>query len=69
MAGNPMIYALYRGDEYVADGTVDELANKLNVKTKTIYTLASRFHHQSVKQDGNAIIAVKLGRKKEIDRE
>ncbi|HWL13681.1 MAG TPA: hypothetical protein VNQ57_11875 [Ureibacillus sp.] len=33
---NNRIYALYRGDEYLADGTQEELAQYLGVKRKTI---------------------------------
>ena len=36
MAVNNQIYALYRGEDYLADGTLDELAQFLGVKRKTV---------------------------------
>lgn len=30
-------YALYKGEECLAIGTVDQIAEKLNIKRKTIY--------------------------------
>lgn len=33
---NKKIYALYKDDEWLTDGTKDELAEYLNVKIKTI---------------------------------
>ncbi|MDP8079546.1 hypothetical protein [Phocoenobacter skyensis] len=67
--GNPTIYAVYRGDRNIADGTTNELAQKLGINKYTVYKWASKSHRNSIKEDGNAIFAIKLGRKKEIDRE
>ena len=36
MAVNNQIFALYRGEDYLADGTLDELAQFLGVKRKTV---------------------------------
>lgn len=30
------IYALYKGDEFIVDGTIKEIAKELNVKPSTI---------------------------------
>lgn len=35
------IYALYKGDEFVTDGTAKEIANKMNVSISTIKFYAS----------------------------
>ncbi|ARU65463.1 hypothetical protein FWK45_08765 [Histophilus somni] len=52
------IYAAYRGEINVADGTAEELAMKLGVKTKTVYKWATPSHHRRNK--GQQIIIVKL---------
>lgn len=31
-----IVYALYSGEEFIAEGTADEIADKLNVKRTTI---------------------------------
>jgi len=36
LAVNNQIFALYRGEDYLADGTLDELAQFLGVKRKTV---------------------------------
>ena len=33
------IYALYKGDEYLMDGTIKEIANRRGVKESSIYFL------------------------------
>ncbi|KAL1010405.1 helix-turn-helix domain-containing protein, partial [Haemophilus influenzae] len=38
MATRRQIYAVYRGEENLGDGTAEELAKKLNVSEKTIYS-------------------------------
>lgn len=39
--GHKNIYAVYKGDEYITEGTKEELAEKLNVKLETISFMAS----------------------------
>ena len=41
MATRRQIYAVYRGEENLGDGTAEELAKKLNVSEKTIYSSAT----------------------------
>lgn len=31
-----MIYSVYKGDEEIAFGTIDEIANKLNIKPESV---------------------------------
>lgn len=57
---NRQIYAVYRNDENLADGTAEELAKKLGVTVRTIRKLASPSHHQGNK--GHRLVVVRLGR-------
>ncbi|MGY4673928.1 hypothetical protein ACWIVU_00370 [Ursidibacter arcticus] len=54
------IYAAYRDDENVADGTAEELARKLGVKPKTIRKWATPSYHKRNK--GQRLIVVRLER-------
>lgn len=56
-----MIYALYVGEENVADGTAEELAKRLGVEAKTIRFMSSPAHNKRVKYNGKAIRTVKVG--------
>ncbi|MGX3067486.1 hypothetical protein [Ursidibacter arcticus] len=54
------IYAAYRDDVNVADGTAEELARKLGVKPKTIRKWATPSYHKRNK--GQRLIVVRLER-------
>lgn len=56
-----MIYALYVGEENVADGTAEELAKRLGVEAKTIRFMSSTAHNKRVKYNGKAVRTVKVG--------
>lgn len=56
-----MIYALYVGEENVADGTAEELAQRLGVEAKTIRFMSSPAHNKRVKYNGKAVRTVKVG--------
>lgn len=56
------IYAAYRNDENIADGTAEELAQKLGVKPKTIRKWATPSYQKRNK--GQRIIVVKLEKEK-----
>lgn len=60
MGKGKQIYAAYRQDINIADGTADELAQKLGVKAKTIRKWATPSYHKRNK--GRRIIVVKLDR-------
>lgn len=60
------IYAAYRHDENVADGTVEELAKKLGVKPKTVRKWATPSYQK--RNRGKRLIIVKLD-KEEIQNE
>ena len=51
-------YAIYRGDEFVDVGTAAELAERMNVRTGTIYSLASRGSRG--RDRGNRLVAYVL---------
>ena len=58
MAKRRQIYAVYRGEENLGDGTVKELANKLGISEKTIYSSATVAR---VKRDkGKRLVVIKL---------
>ncbi|MEE3344286.1 MAG: hypothetical protein VZS44_09370 [Bacilli bacterium] len=52
------IYALYKGDEWITDGTKEELAEYLNVKIRTIDFYTTPVWRKRTKD--NAYIVVKL---------
>lgn len=54
------VYAAYRGEENIADGTAEELAAKLGVKPKTVRKWATPSYHRRNK--GQRIIVVKIGK-------
>lgn len=58
MTDKPAFYALYKGDTYIDQGTVTELARKHHMKEHRIYEIASRYNHR--KSKGNALLAYRL---------
>lgn len=55
------IYAVYRGEDNLGDGTADELAQKLNLHPNTIRKLASPVALAKNKT-GKRLIVIKLGK-------
>lgn len=51
-------YALYRGDEFLKIGTLEELANYLKVERRTILFYASPTYLK--RHNGNGYVVVKL---------
>ena len=51
-------YALYRGDEFLKIGTLEELANYLKVERRTILFYASPTYLK--RTNGNGYVVVKL---------
>ena len=47
------IYALYRGNQYICDGTVRELAQKLGIKFSTAQYYATKQHRVWIKDHGS----------------
>lgn len=51
------IYAYYKGDDYICDGTLEELAKRFNVGKRTIIYYATPTH---IKRNKNGIRVVKV---------
>lgn len=62
------IYALYRGDQYVCDGTADELSQETGLRVVTIHYYATAKYHRWLETHGTAnsvsVDPVKWTRKK-----
>ncbi|MDG6895070.1 hypothetical protein [Volucribacter amazonae] len=60
-ARQKQIYAIYRGELNLGDGTAEELAKKLNISEKSIRTKATP---KFIQQDKNnkRLIVIKLGK-------
>ncbi|BFU64741.1 MULTISPECIES: hypothetical protein [Rodentibacter] len=59
MTKRRQIYAVYRGEENLGDGTAEELAEKLGVQAKTIQSMSTpRFHRRN--QSGKRLVVIKL---------
>ncbi len=54
------MYAIYKGDEFIFMGSAKECAEFLGVKVRTIYSLTSASHHNRIKENGNAVLAIKV---------
>lgn len=52
------IYALYKGDKWITDGTREELAEYLNVKIRTIDFYSTKKWKERNKGNGYLIIRV-----------
>lgn len=53
-------YALYKGDEFLIVGSVEELARYLNVKTQTIKFFSYPSYLKRFEKDNNRIIVIKI---------
>lgn len=55
------IYALYKGEEYITDGTKQELAEYLNVEKKTIsFYLSPTYKKRGRGEKGNRKCVVRI---------
>lgn len=66
---NEIIYALYKGDDFIDMGTAEYLAKILNVKKKTIQYLASPANLRRIENRDNsksAMITVRVGFENEV---
>ena len=52
------IYAVYKGDTFITMGTAKEIAEKLGIKTKTIYWYMSNAGKRRIKE--NSLIIIKV---------
>lgn len=49
-----VIYAIYRGDEYICDGTKEECAEKLGVTPDTVYFYSSDVYKERIQKNNRA---------------
>ncbi|MEY8441827.1 integrase [Lactobacillaceae bacterium 24-114] len=54
------IYAMYKGDEYIDQGTIAFLAKKYHQKEKTMYFKSTPVYKKRVKVDGKALLLFKI---------
>lgn len=57
------IYALYRGDEFLVVGDIDECAEYMGCSKDRIYSWATPSRHKIAK--GKAVVAIRLGEESE----
>ena len=55
-------YALYRGDEFIDVGTIQEIAQRQNVTPQTIHYYKSPAYKRKFKDDKNRKVLVKIER-------
>lgn len=53
-------WAVYKGDELLIIGTLEECAEHLNVKPKTVYYYSMESYQERVKNPRNRLLAVRL---------
>ena len=56
---NPKKYAMYKGYELLAEGTRDEICEKMNIKKETFYFYRTEIYLKRRKNLDNARIIVK----------
>lgn len=54
------VYAVYKGDEFVDVGTIDELSSRLNKKKDFLRWLSYPTAHKRTAYDGNKMLLYKL---------
>lgn len=67
---NLNVYALYRGDKLLAEGTVFEIAEKLNIKVQTVKKYQTPSYMRYLKKHNmcieNATSLIKIGRENDF---
>ena len=53
-------HAVYRGDEFVDLGTLEELSQRLNMTRKFLQWLKSPTAHKRINGDRNGLIVIKI---------
>jgi hypothetical protein len=60
MGRKKQIYALYRGDEFINLGTIEELARYEKVKPRSIRYLQTPAYKKKFKEDNNRRVLIKI---------
>ncbi len=58
MPRNNSIYAVYKGEENICDGTLQEIAERLHTKIRTVQFYASPTYKKRIKSDGLCVIKI-----------
>lgn len=61
-AKNKDIYALYRGEENLCDGTIKEIADKMGCSPQTIYFYGTNVYKKRSKDSLNRLCLVYIGK-------
>jgi|SRR5690625_1667459 len=56
-----IVYALYKGDELIDEGTAEELADTLGITTRSVYVYATKSRVEKAKKSGKQRYAIKVG--------
>ncbi|QOF68329.1 hypothetical protein IFE17_02820 [Actinobacillus sp. GY-402] len=57
------IYAVYRGDDNLGDGTAEEIAEKLNITPGDVRVRSTPcYHKRAINGKGKRLIIIKLGK-------
>ena len=54
-------YALYKGDEFIDLGTIEEIAKRLKVAPKTVRYFSTPAYKRKGKNDKNRKVLIKIG--------
>lgn len=49
-------YALYKGEEIIATGTIKEIAKELNIKEKSVHFYGTKSYQKRCKKGNNKIL-------------
>ena len=60
MSRKKYVYALYKGDEFIDLGTLEELAKKEGVKKHTILYYQTQAYKRKAKEDKNRRVLIKI---------
>ena len=54
------IYAVYKGEEFLTEGTREEICKKLKIKKNTFYYYRTRFWEERVKNGNNHRVIIRI---------
>lgn len=57
---NKWIYAVYKGEEFITEGTSDEICKELNIKKNTFYYLRSPHWEKRFKSGKNHRTVIRI---------
>ena len=60
------VYAIYKGDMFLAEGTIKELAKELNIKEKTAKWYTSKPCRRRAELNDNLRFAIYVGKENEL---